>query len=38
MEYIQIILFDNNSGGNIQLDYLFKYLSINSRQKNISFI
>ena len=33
MEYIQIILFDNNSGGNIQLDYLFKYLSINSRQK-----
>ena len=24
MEIVGVILFDNNSGGNLQLDYLFK--------------
>ena len=33
MKYIKVILFDNNSGGNIQLNYLFEFLSKNSSHK-----
>lgn len=34
MKYIQVILFDNNSGGNIQLNYLLEYLSKKLNYKN----